>query len=385
MVLYLAEALKSGRELAEDFNKQVRVICDRGRLMLRFTTGGRRYRFYLRLPDSKQNRRLAEAKATQIEWDIRSNNFDPTLEKYQPQLKKEVTVIAIPPRSVTQLFQEFSEHKAKAVDRRTLEKYRALESRLSQFFGDHVAELGEAAALKFIEFLKDHQQPRTIKDRLSILNACWQWACKAGKVSHNPWKEICFKTPPKQQPRPFTRAEILAILEAFKTGSYSHYANYVEFLFLTGTRTAEAIGLRWRHVADDFSSIWIGESITRGGKQKSTKTNRDRVFPCNTRLAQFLEAIKPATAQADDLVFPAPNGNPISDNNFCKRAWAKSLEVAGVPYRKPYNTRHTFISHCLAGGMNPVELAAVTGHDVQTLYRSYAGVVSSRPKIPTIF
>ncbi|MEM9151192.1 MAG: site-specific integrase, partial [Cyanobacteria bacterium P01_F01_bin.3] len=58
------------------------------------------------------------------------------------------------------------------------------------------------------------------------------------------------------------------------------------------------------------------------------------------------------------------------------------LAESGVDYRKPYNTRHTFISHALDMGMNPVEVAQLTGHDVQTLYENYAGSVNSRPRLP---
>jgi hypothetical protein len=43
------------------------------------------------------------------------------------------------------------------------------------------------------------------------------------------------------------------------------------------------------------------------------------------------------------------------------------------------------ISHALDQGMNPVEVAQLTGHDVQTLYESYAGNVNSRPRLPEIF
>ena len=46
-----------------------------------------------------------------------------------------------------------------------------------------------------------------------------------------------------------------------------------------------------------------------------------------------------------------------------------------IDYRRPYNTRHTLISHGLEAGMNPVAIAALTGHDVRTLYENYAGLV----------
>lgn len=60
------------------------------------------------------------------------------------------------------------------------------------------------------------------------------------------------------------------------------------------------------------------------------------------------------------------------------------LTRLGIDYRKPYNTRHTSISHALDLGMNPVTVAQLTGHDVETLYKNYAGNVNSRPVLPEL-
>ena len=71
-------------------------------------------------------------------------------------------------------------------------------------------------------------------------------------------------------------------------------------------------------------------------------------------------------------------------NNFRNRAWEPILNHLNIKYRKPDITRHTFISHALDRGMNPVDVAAMTGHDVQTLYENYAGSVSSRLRLPEL-
>ncbi len=50
-------------------------------------------------------------------------------------------------------------------------------------------------------------------------------------------------------PKPFTSEEIKAIIQGFEQDRYySHYAGFVEFLFGTGCRTGEAIGLCWKHL-----------------------------------------------------------------------------------------------------------------------------------------
>jgi integrase len=93
---------------------------------------------------------------------------------------------------------------------------------------------------------------------------------------------------------------------------------------------------------------------------------------------------KPENPSPNDLVFPTPKGHPIDDHNFRNRAWKTVLSNLDIDYRKPYNTRHTLISHALEQGMNPVMVAQLTGHNVATLYENYAGSVNSRPRLPDI-
>lgn len=86
----------------------------------------------------------------------------------------------------------------------------------------------------------------------------------------------------------------------------------------------------------------------------------------------------------EGLVFTSPTGKAIDDQNFRNRAWKTVLTRLEIDYRKPYTTRHTLISHALDLGMNPVMVAQLTGHDVQTLYENYAGNVNSRPMLPEL-
>jgi integrase len=79
--------------------------------------------------------------------------------------------------------------------------------------------------------------------------------------------------------------------------------------------------------------------------------------------------------QPDDLVFPAPKGGAIDDRNFCNRAWKKILTSCHIEYRKPYNLRHSAISHALANGANPIALAEQTGHDKRVLLSTYAHAI----------
>ncbi|PSB49776.1 hypothetical protein C7B67_16500 [filamentous cyanobacterium Phorm 6] len=124
--------------------------------------------------------------------------------------------------------------------------------------------------------------------------------------------------------------------------------------------------------------------------RKSTKTNKARTVPLTPRLQQLLLNRQTNDCSPDDLIFTSSEGlamayRPASydSKNFCKRYWKPALADLGIDYRRPYTTRHTLISHGLESGMNPVAIAALTGHDVRTLYENYAGLVNP-PQLPDL-
>jgi integrase len=355
----------------------VQVLRDRLRLV--WSHGGKRYFLSLGLADTKINRLAADIKARQIEGDIATANFDSTLNKYK----------AVGQRSsdeqVVQLFDKFMAYKAKRVDVRTMQKYQALRGHLGEFFGQRaIALVLERDAEKFKDWMLLRMSSTTLKDYLSLVNACWIWAIKQGWIEVNPWLDIPVKVAPKQRPKPFSKDEIKAILGAFRSHSrWGMYGDFVEFLFGTGCRTGEAIGLRWQHVSADCTAVWIGESISRG-RRKATKTNRARDISLSPRLAQLLLSRRSPEWEPDDLVFCSPQGFAIDDHNFRNRAWVDILAIAGVEYRKPYSTRSTLISHLLDMGRSPAEVAELVGDDVATIYKFYAGNVQSRPRLPNL-
>ncbi|MGK7874831.1 MAG: tyrosine-type recombinase/integrase [Xenococcaceae cyanobacterium] len=353
----------------------VKVENDDGRLRLRFTHGGRRYAIAVGLPDSKVNRLVAQQKAAQIELDIASGNFDATLSKYKSPKAASLKQRAV---SVADLFEQFMETQLKAKELHTgsLCRYRATLKHLEKYFPSKPAELiDQTNAEEFAHYLRRKVSTRTAKDYLILVQACWKWAEQS--LSHNPWPSVLAKVKPapKQKVKPFTVTEVQAILDAFRNNRhYWHYADFVTFLFGTGCRFGEAVALKWKHIADDCSSVWIGESVSRGTR-KTTKTGKDRTMTLTTKIAQMLKERRPDDYDPEDLVFPAPSGKTISDHTFRRRAWKKILSSLEIEYRKPYATRHTAISHALANGANPLAVAEATGHDPQILFKHYASVI----------
>ena len=354
----------------------VNIEIFKDRLRLAWSWQGKRFWLYIGLPDTTANRKVAEIKARTIELDIASNNFDPSLTKYKPQKQESI--------SVTELFDRFLFHKQRTISIGGFAKYKGLQKHVEMFFGNkNAVAVTEIVAESFRDYLAQKLEPVTVRERVVLMNACWEWGQKKKLLTLNPWVNIKITVPPKQRPQPFTIAEITAIVHKFRSDpNLRNYADYVEFKFGVGLRTGEAAALLWRHCSAECDRIWIGESLGNGNR-KSTKTNKARTVPLTSRLQQLLLSRRTNDFLPDDLIFTSSEDKAIDSKNFCNRYWKPALAELGIDYRRPYTTRHTLISHGLESGMNPVAIAALTGHDVRTLYENYAGLVNP-PQLPDL-
>ena len=358
----------------------VSVGADKGWLRLSWRVSGKRYYLTLGLPDDRVNRAIAQQKALAIEKDILYNEFDPTLDKYRQPSEDSDGLTAV------ELFEKYVEFKRQNLDARTIEKYVGLVGHLKRIFKKTQANvLSEDQAFTFRDRLVKELAPITVRERLAMLRSAWEWGRKRRLVTENPWTDVKIKVPPKAKPKPFTAWEIQQIIKGFRDDSdYQHYADVVEFVLSLGCRPGEAFGLKWKHLNGDCSVIWIGESWSRG-QQKPTKTNRERAFTLTARLQNMLLERRPPNAKPDDLVFPSKRGKPIDDHNFRNRAWKTVLKRVNIPYRKPYNTRHSFVSHAIDQGLTPAEVSELTGHSEETIFRNYLGSVKGKVTLPELW
>ena len=253
---------------------------------------------------------------------------------------------------------------------------------------DRTAELTVEDCEGFVGHLNKLPGNSLVKrERVQQLKSAWDWAIERelweGK---NPWTGLHkrVKREDLKPPRPFSKVEMQAIIGCFKDTEPS-YAPYVWFLFATGCRTSEAIGLQWKHISEDCSSVWIGSTLTRGIRQ-GTKTKKVRTVTVPANIQLMLQDLKTSTPgiDGDSLVFHAPQGGPICDNNFRNRAWKPVLERLEIPHRKAYTTRSTFITHALQGGISPGAVAALVGNSAKVIYESYLGSIPGQSVLPDI-
>jgi integrase len=242
----------------------------------------------------------------------------------------------------------------------------------------------------------------TYNRRLTLLKEYFTWLFKKKHIIENPLDDVCRKRSKKKEiatHKPFTLEETQRILHALKTDQFvhpcsrythSHYYHFVYFLFSTGVRNAEAIGVRVEHVDVLNNRIQIERALARTLKgthpkariDKETKNGKVRYLPLSAELKEVLLPLL-MNKQPTDLVFTSVNGLCIDDRMFLRRVFKPVLKALDIEYRTLYACRHGFSSRLLAAGVNPVTTAFLLGNNPETALRYYTHLISTPETLPS--
>nr|WP_250212248.1 site-specific integrase [Pseudomonas fluorescens] len=146
----------------------------------------------------------------------------------------------------------------------------------------------------------------------------------------------------------------------------------MQFTLWTGLRTSELVALDWGDIDWLREEVMVSRAMTQAGKGKAetTKTaaGRRRVKLLRPVL-QALKAQKAHTFLADAEVFQNPRTleRSAGDEPIRKTMWVPAMKKAGVRYRRPYQTRHTYASMMLSAGEHPMWVAKQMGHTDWTM------------------
>lgn len=252
-----------------------------------------------------------------------------------------------------------------------------------------IVKAGNPSSVDTAWFLGNTLAPTSYNRRLWLLTKMSAWGIAEGLLSVNPWLKIKAKRVTKQVVKPFSQEEAAKIIAGFEK-TYPAWVPFSKFLFLSGCRMSEAIGLQWKHVDSQREEICICESlpllIGKGYERvrKDTKTGSVRFLKTNTQLTELLEQIKPTGAKPDDLVFENPTRtNHIDSHNFRNR-WIKVLAQEGISYRRPHIIRHSFASHAIDQGIPLTGVAYLLGHSDTRMVSQIYGHMVNRPDLPSI-
>jgi integrase len=353
----------------------ISVIAVRGRLRLRFPRpwyGGAQKHLCLGLQDTRDHRLYADNLAREIEWDRLKGKFDPSLKQYIQIAAEPQTALTL-----TQLWSEYCQYKSKSLKATSMHY-------LVNALGVHIdrcpyQQIDQSLSIR--SWLLDATTTGMARRVLSALATVTKWAIKHQKVQSisNPFEgmaEEIVMEKKTSQANAFTAQERERIIAAFEhSHDYRHYAPLIKFWFMTGCRPSEGIGLEWSQIDGDCTKIVFDRSIVKIGnttiKNKLSKNNRRRTFPCQPELQDFLQEHRCHRRVKPDLVFPSKNGKPIDYKNLSSRAWDKIVDPMIDRPTTPYSCRDTFITDQIGKGVSVAIIAKWVDNSVEMIEKHY--------------
>jgi integrase/recombinase XerD len=201
----------------------------------------------------------------------------------------------------------------------------------------------------FSKHLRDNGSVSSHARRLSSVKSLLSFAHETGYLVFNVGAAI---KPPKRKnqlaERILSQDEVYALIQAAHVG---RDRTLLRFLYLSGARISEALGLRWKEVHMDDTRLMV----TLHGKGGKT-----RHVPLPLSLCKDLEVLE--KTRLSSLVFESVRGKQLDQRN----AWdivRDAAKAAGLRHKpSPHWLRHAHASHALRRGAPASLVQATLGH-----------------------
>jgi integrase len=275
------------------------------------------------------------------------------------------------------LFDEYLKEVKQTVQHSTYEGYRkSVKGHLLKKFGNiQVRHLSPKLIKEWI--LSIPTTAKTIKNHLIPLNAVLGITLNDGLINENPLKRLDVsqllknKNKSEHEIDPFTTEEMELIFSVATDAE----KNLFQFAFFSGLRTSELIGLRWSDVDFNENEVNVCRAVILG-KEKGTKTEKGtRTIPLLPQAIEALKRQRDSTKIKNGRVFRNPKTSLSfsTDKQVRESLWRPLLNKAGVRYRNPYQTRHTFASMLISKGENIWMVAQFMGHNNTQMIQQHYG------------
>lgn len=204
-------------------------------------------------------------------------------------------------------------------------------------------------------------QPGTVIRELGLLSSIFETARREwGYMAlQNPLAGLRKPRTPEGRERRLKPGELQALTKACSTVAGSWLLHGFQLAIETGLRRGELLGIRWQHVRLDTAVLHV----------PFTKTDKARTIPLTDRAKAILTERKTECSTDAEYAFP------VSANAFrlawerCKRRAERSGWI-GIQELRFHDLRHEAISRFFEMGLNPAEVASISGHrDLRMLLR----------------
>lgn len=207
--------------------------------------------------------------------------------------------------------------------------------------------------------------------------------CRSINSNHEGLNSVKIKVPVRSvQHEVLSRFEVQKVIADLKSNE-SWYFPCFSLWINTGLRNSEIIGLTWDSIHWHEGELLISKTLRRNGNSNhrrvwsQTKTGQSRIVPLNKNILNGLSAHREKMSDLGvntkiGLVFVSPRSYGNLYDGLLDKVWKRSQRRAGIVPRRLYAIRHTFLSHSLALGNSPADLASMAGHSTEELLKTYA-------------
>lgn len=383
----------------------IRSRVDSDLLFFEFRFLGVRCREQTLLPDTPANRKKLEKVLDKIESEIAAGTF--VYANYFPNSKAlkrldrasvqaqtpvalavDVTVSGAVSSLQADLGPLFSEFSSKWVDDHSIEWRRShIKSLLSTLNGRLVPEFGNKAVgsisksdiLAFRATLakvkgRGNQVGLSSKRINEIIGLLRQILTEAADQFQftSPALSIKKLRVRKTDVNPFSLVDVQRIVATVRPD----YRDYLTTRVLTGMRTGEVNGLKWKYIDWDLRIIRVRETFVLGEDEYTKTDGSQRDIQMSQPVFDALKRQFEVTGKLSEYVFCNLAGQPLDNKNFSDRVWYPLLRHLGLDKRRPYQMRHTAATLWLASGEAPEWIARQLGHtSTEMLFRVYSRYV----------
>lgn len=204
-----------------------------------------------------------------------------------------------------------------------------------------------------------------------------RFALQEGLSAGNPAVEVKPPAPPQRLPKALALSDVEAILSAAGAGGSAtalRDAALLEFLYGTGARISEAVGLDVDDLDLEQDAVRL---LGKGTKERIVPLGSYAKEACESYLARARPGLA-ANGRAGAAVFLNARGGRLSRQS----AWAvlvRATERAGVSAAvSPHTLRHSFATHLLDGGADVRVVQELLGHASVTTTQVYTLVTVDR-------
>lgn len=209
---------------------------------------------------------------------------------------------------------------------------------------------------------------RTQARKQVAMRGLFRWLREEGLVPVDPTQGLRLPKSGRKLPELLSRTEVVELIHApgVDTALGLRDTAMLEFLYATGARVSETVGLR-------FDQLHLDQGVV----MLFGKGNKQRFVPlgdcAHVALLAWLESgrgplLERVKGRTDDKhVFVNRRGHPMSRQGFWQRLKKHALTAGIGRAVSPHKLRHSFATHLLEGGADLRAVQALLGHaDIST-------------------